>query len=182
MTPSEIPPLSTLGRRIMICGPSNSGKSTLAVAIGRRLGIPAIHLDRLRHLENTDWRQRPDDEFARLHERAVAGTEWVMDGNYSKLFPVRLERATGIILISDNRVANFARYLRRTLFEKQRPGNLEGAADSLKWEMVNWILVRSPPSLHRYRQLLPKAGLPFIEVRGMARLNQLYAAWDLTRG
>lgn len=178
----DIPPLSSFGPRIMICGPSNAGKSTLAVAIGRKLGAPAVHLDRFRHLENTDWQQRPDDEFARLHDEAVAADTWVMDGNYSKLFPARLRRATGIVLISDNRFSNFARYLRRTLFEKQRPGNLDGAADSLKWEMVRWILVRSPPGLRRYREQLPQAGLPFIETRGMSELNRLYAAWGLSRG
>ena len=32
-----------IGRRIMICGPSNSGKSTLARAIGWKLDLPAIH-------------------------------------------------------------------------------------------------------------------------------------------
>ncbi len=166
----------------MICGPSNSGKSTLAVALGRRLGIPAIHLDRFRHLEHTDWRQRPDEEFARMHDAAVQGDAWVMDGNYSKLFASRLSRATGIILLSDYRLFNFARYLRRTLFQKHRPGNLEGASDSLKWAMVNWILVRSPPGLARYRRELPAAGLPFLEVRGIRQLNRLYLAWGLARG
>ena len=51
----DIPPLSTLGRRIMVCGPSTAGKSTLAVAIGRKLGIPAMHVDLFRHLPDTDW-------------------------------------------------------------------------------------------------------------------------------
>ena len=50
-----IPPLETFGRRIMICGPSNAGKSTLAVAIGRRLGLPVVHLDQLNHLHSQDW-------------------------------------------------------------------------------------------------------------------------------
>jgi adenylate kinase family enzyme len=182
VTGQTIPPLATFGRRIMICGPSNSGKSTLCVALARQLRVPPIHLDQLRHLENTDWRQRPDEDFARLHDTAVAGEGWVMDGNYSKLMPTRLPRATGIILLSDHRVANLARYVRRTLFEKHRPGNLEGAADSLKWNMVHWIWVASPTALRRYREQLPKVGLPFIDIHGMTELNRLYAAWNLTRG
>jgi adenylate kinase family enzyme len=177
-----IPPLATFGHRIMICGPSNSGKSTLAAALARKLGVATVHLDQLRHLENTDWRQRPDEEFARLHDAAVAGDGWVMDGNYSKLMPTRLPRATGIILLSDNRVANLGRYVRRTLFEKHRPGNLEGATDSLKWNMVHWIWVASPVALRRYRQQLPQVGLPFLDIRGMTDLNRLYSAWNLARG
>jgi adenylate kinase family enzyme len=34
-------PLESLGNRIVIFGPSNSGKSTLASALSQRLGIPA---------------------------------------------------------------------------------------------------------------------------------------------
>ncbi|WP_313442401.1 hypothetical protein [Brevundimonas sp.] len=43
--------LAELGPRICIMGPSNSGKSTLAVAIGDAKGLEVVHLDRLRHLE-----------------------------------------------------------------------------------------------------------------------------------
>jgi adenylate kinase family enzyme len=171
--------LADLGRRIMICGPSNSGKSTLAAAIGRKLTLPVVHLDLLQHLPNTDWQPRPEGEFQVLHDAAILGDEWVMDGNYSRLMPQRLARATGIVLISDNRWANFRRYLWRTLFQKDRVGNLQGGKDSLKWEMVHWILIASPKALRGYRTMLPQAGLPFIETRSMRELNALYAAWGL---
>ncbi|HET8726325.1 MAG TPA: AAA family ATPase [Alphaproteobacteria bacterium] len=176
-----LPPLESFGTRIMICGPSNSGKSTLAVAIGGKLGIPAVHLDLLQHLPNTDWQPRPADEFRALHDAAILADAWAMDGNYSRLMPQRLARATGIILLGDHRWANFARYLRRTLFERSRAGMLEGGRDSLKWTMVRWILVDSPKALIRYRASLPKAGLPFVEVRGMGQLRRLYGEWRLER-
>jgi len=180
-TMPAIPPLETLGRRIMICGPSNSGKSTLAVALAAKLNIPAVHLDQFRHLPNTDWQQRPDAEFAVLHDVAITGDAWILDGNYSTLMPQRLARATAIILLSDNVVANLARYARRTLFEKQRPGALDGAKDSLKWDMVRWIWNSATKHIHRYRRDLPKSGLPFLDVGSMAELNRLYATWGLSR-
>ena len=176
---SHIPPLSSFGRRIMICGPSNSGKSTLAVAIGRTLGVPAVHLDRLSHLPNTDWADRPEAEFNALHDDAIKGEAWVMDGNYSRHFRQRLARATGVILLVDNRWACLGRYLIRTVFQKERAGNIAGGMDSLKWEMVDWILVRTPSNLRRYRQQLPKAGLPYLETTGMRDVKALYAAWGL---
>ena len=178
----DLPPLHSFGRRIMICGPSNSGKSTLAVALGRKLGLPAIHLDQLHHLPDTNWVKRPEDEFTRLHDEAILGDAWAMDGNYSRLFPQRLARATGIILLGGNRWANYARYVRRTLFQRGRAGSLAGGKDSLSWNMARWILVSSPKSLRRYREDLPKAGLPFIELHGMRELATLYTAWGLTRG
>jgi len=178
---SDIPPLESLGRRIMICGPSTAGKSTLAVALSRKLAVPAIHLDLLRHLPDTDWVQRPDTEFNRLHDEAIARDEWVMDGNYSALFPQRVARATGIVLVGHHRIPTLLRYLRRTLFEKTRPGSLAGDKDTLKWSMVHWVLVASPRNLQSYRRTLPQSGRPFVEARGMIGLNRLYAAWDVAR-
>lgn len=173
--------LTDLGRRIMVCGPSNSGKSTLAVAIGRRLGLPVVHLDRLNHLPNTNWQPRPEHEFRELHDAAIAGDGWIIDGNYSGLMPQRVARATGIILLGDNRVANLTRYVRRTLFEPNRAGNVEGTGNSLNWDMVHWILVASPKAVARYRATLPQAGLPFVECRSMNELKRLYRTWSIER-
>lgn len=163
----------------MICGTSNTGKSTLAAALAQKLDLTPVYLDQLRFLPNTDWVERPNAEFAALHEEAIAGERWVMEGNYSSLMPARIARATGIILLSDHRLANFARYLRRTLFERNRIGTLEGNLDSIKWDMVHWILVRAPRNVGRYRSTLPASGLPFVESRSMRELRLLYERWGL---
>jgi adenylate kinase family enzyme len=181
-TPSAFPPLATLGPRIMICGPSNAGKSTLAIAVARRIGGDVHHLDLFRHLPSTDWVQRTDDEFQALHDDAISGERWVMEGNYSKLMPQRFARATGIILLGDSRWANLWRYFRRTLFEKHaRPGSLAGDKDSIKWEMIRWITVVQPPRRAADRARLAATGLPMLELRSMAELNRLYTAWALER-
>lgn len=175
-------PLAALGDRIMICGPSNAGKSTLAVALANKLGAEPFHVDLFRHQPGTNWVQRSDEEFAALHDAAILRDRWVMDGNYSTLMPQRFARATGIILLGDNRWANFRRYVWRTLFQKQsRPGSLAGDKDSIKWEMVRWILFVQPPTRERNRDRLREAGLPMVELASMAELKRLYSAWGLTR-
>lgn len=110
--------LEDLGPRICIMGPSNSGKSTLAEAISRAQGLEAFHLDRLYHLPHTDWVPRPADEFAALHDVAITGSCWVMEGNYSRLLPQRLARATGFILLDVPTTVSLYRYLRRCWFER----------------------------------------------------------------
>lgn len=171
--------LESLGPRIMICGPSNSGKSTLASALGMAINAPVVHLDQLRFEPHSDWTQRPDADFAADHDAAVAGDSWVIEGNYSALFQTRLGRATGIIVLGSDRWSGLYRYVRRTLFEAHRPGNLDGARDSLKWAMVHWIVVVQPARRGEMIRKLSAAGLPMLSLESLRELKLLYAAWSL---
>lgn len=173
--------LRDLGRRIVVCGPSNAGKSTLAVALSQKLGMPAIHLDVLWHEPNTNWVARPREIFAQLHADAIAGEAWIIEGNYFGFIQPRLERATGVVLVGSSRWSAFARYVRRTLFETDRPGTLDGAQDSLKWDMIRYILIEQPRKRQRDTGLLAAGGLPMVTVDSMRELNALYRAWDLER-
>ncbi|MGV8830971.1 MAG: AAA family ATPase [Devosia sp.] len=175
----EIPPLESLGRRIVIMGPSNSGKSTLAEAIGEKAGLTIVHLDQLHHLPNTDWQPRPAEEFLSLQRAAMERDNWVMDGNYSALLPERLARATGAIVLDDNRWLRLLRYFHRTLFERRRAGNLEGYKDSVTWRMIYWVLIGSRYNGARYRDRIGKSGLPFVFCLNLDELRHLHAQWDL---
>ena len=98
-----IVPLETLGNRICVCGPSNAGKSTLAAALGRKLKTTTIYLDQLHHQPNTNWIPRPKEEFLALHQSAISGESWVIEGNYMALLQPRIARATGIVLLGTDR-------------------------------------------------------------------------------
>ncbi|SMQ65526.1 Adenylate kinase [Devosia lucknowensis] len=176
---SNIPPLATLGRRILICGPSNAGKSTLAIALAQELEVPAVHLDLLHHLPNTDWQPRPRHDFHALHAQAVAEDGWVIEGNYFALLQERLDRATGVILLGTRRVPALFRYLRRTVGGGPRAGHLEGAVDRLNANMLRFILIEQPRKRDRDRALLRAAGLPMVETAGMTDLRKLYTVWSL---
>lgn len=174
--------LESLGPRIMICGPSNSGKSTLARAIGRKLDLPTTYLDLLYHLPHTNWQPRPKEEFVALHDAAVAGERWVIDGNYFATVPQRLARATGIVLLGNEPWRAAARNVRRTLLEtRHRAGQLEGGIDTLSWAFLQFILFEQPKKRQRDRAILKAAGLPMSEPASMHELRALYAVWGLRR-
>ncbi|HEV7275085.1 MAG TPA: AAA family ATPase [Devosiaceae bacterium] len=175
----EVLPLEQLGPRIMICGPSNAGKSTLAQAMGQKLDLPVVHLDQLRFVPNSNWVLRPEETFAAAHVAAVAGNSWIIEGNYFGGIGARIERATGIIQLHDRRSANAVRYVRRTLFDKHRAGHLEGGRDSLKWELFRWILWEEPRRHAPRRDLLRGTGLPYVASNSMQDLRALYRAWEL---
>lgn len=174
-------PLADLGDRICIWGPSNSGKSTLAHAIGQKRGLQVIHLDQLHHAPNTNWERRPHAEFVALHDEAIGDDQWVMDGNYSKLFPQRLQRATGVILLDVSTLASLFRYGRRTLLEKDRIGTLEGGEDSLKFDMIHHIAVVTPGNRKRYAEIFRQLTLPKVYLPSMRAIKACYRHWELER-
>lgn len=174
----NLPPLDALGRRIVILGPTNAGKSTLAQALAARLGVAAVHLDQFRHLPHTDWQVRPDAEFRALHDEAILADAWVMDGNYSALLPQRLARATGVIVVDDHYLRRTLRYFRRTLFEQQRAGALPGHRDSIKREMLHWLW-KTRNAAAKYRPLAVASGLPVVTCSTLTEVRALYRHWHL---
>ncbi|MDO1584582.1 AAA family ATPase [Rhizobium oryzicola] len=173
--------LSDLGDRICILGPSNSGKSTLADAIARKRGLTPVHLDQLFHVPNTDWVERPYEDFAALHDQAILGERWVMDGNYSKVMPQRLARATGFILLEVSTAVSLMRYFRRCLFERDRRGALEGGRDSIKWGMIRHIAITTPKNRLRYETLFQEIMLPKIRLGSASEISRIYDRWELDR-
>jgi len=172
--------LDDLGSRICILGPSNSGKSTLAQVIARKRGLPAIHLDQLFHLPHTDWKPRSSEEFLRLHEQAIQREKWVMEGNYTSSIGQRLERATGFILLDVSTATSLLRYFRRTLFERDRRGALEGSLDSVKWRMIHHITVVTPANRRRYAEMYESITLPKLKLATMADVRNFYRAEQLS--
>jgi hypothetical protein len=103
---------------------------------------------------------------------------WVMDGSYSKLMPLRLARATGIVVLDDTLLVRTRRYFGRTLSRKRRAGGLEGNRDSIKWEMLAWLWKtrKKSPGI---RQFARDSGHPHVFARNRRELDALYAAWGL---
>jgi len=173
--------LDALGPRICIMGPSNSGKSTLANAIGAARGLAPVHLDQLYHLPNTDWEPRPGDEFIALHDQAIAGASWIMEGNYTRCLPQRLERATGFILLDTSTATSLVRYMRRCWFERNRIGGLDGGKDSVKWDMIHYIAVTTRDNRKRYDEMFDGIKLPKVRLGSIGEIGDFYRSEGLGR-
>jgi adenylate kinase family enzyme len=98
-------------RRILVIGASGAGKSTLARAMGAKLDLPVIHLDR--HYWSPGWVAPEPAEWRRRVEALVARDVWVMDGNYSGTFDLRLPSAEAIVWLDLPRRLYFPRAMRR---------------------------------------------------------------------
>lgn len=162
-------------------GPSNSGKSMLATAIARARGLPPIYLDQLFHLPDTDWEPRAEDEFIALHDAAIAGAHWVMEGNYSQCLPQRLMRATGLIMLDVSTMTSLLRYLRRSWFEHQRHGALAGGKDTVKWDMIHHIAFATRKNRRRYKAMFGAIRLPKIMLATAGEVGRFYRTEGLDR-
>ena len=128
-----------LGKRIMVLGSAGSGKSTLAIRLGELTGLPVIHLDRL--FWNPGWVETPNDEMEQKMIAAASGESWIIDGNYTRAFDYRIERADSIIFIDFSRYFCIYRVLKRRIQNrgKTRYDLAEGCIEKIDWEFLKWI-------------------------------------------
>ena len=184
MTTDTFLPLTELGPRICILGPSNSGKSTLALALAEKTVAPVIHLDQLFHRPGTRWQERPEAEFLALHEAAIQQECWVMEGNYTRYLEARLARATGLIMLDISMQVMLRRYFYRTLIQKDRAGNVlpAGLRDRLSKEMLKYLLVVTPGKRVQNRTLYLNCSLPKVYLASPAQTAACRQQWQLTRG
>jgi adenylate kinase family enzyme len=72
-----------VGTRIVVVGPTCSGKSTLAATLAERLDVPFVELDALFWLP--DWVESDDETFGARVEEATAGETWAVAGSYRRV-------------------------------------------------------------------------------------------------
>jgi putative MATE family efflux protein len=78
-------------QRVVVLGGAGAGKSTLARAIGAKLGLPVFHLDRF--VFGPQWSRRDASAVHADVAAALSGDAWVVDGTYPALFDVTVVRA-----------------------------------------------------------------------------------------
>lgn len=104
-----------MGRRIMVCGPTGSGKTTVARRIGELLHLPMVELDALFWRPN--WQPTPAEEFRAkvLDTLNARDGGWVCDGNYSALRDAILPMADTVLWLRVPFRVAFWRLLKRTM-------------------------------------------------------------------
>ena len=88
---------SSIGDKILILGCPGSGKSTFARALAAKTGLPLIHLD------NVWWRADGThisrDEFDLALSELLRSEKWIMDGDYSRTYEVRVRACDTVIFL-----------------------------------------------------------------------------------
>lgn len=125
--------------RILIIGCPGSGKSTLARALGDKLDLTVVHLDRL--WWTAGWKNVTQEEFDSRLAMALNMDQWIIDGNYSRTMEARLEKCDTIIYLDFSRwqclLGNFQRYLKNR--GSVRPDMGPGCPERLNWEHLKFV-------------------------------------------
>jgi adenylate kinase family enzyme len=116
-------------RRVMVIGAPGSGKSTLATRLAAKLGLPVHYLDL--HYWKPGWQYR---EAADACERVCGIAEtpaWVMDGNFSDTFDLRMSRADSLIWLDYPRATCIRRIIMRSIkdYGRSKPDLPEGCPE-----------------------------------------------------
>ncbi|WP_218962571.1 (d)CMP kinase [Sphingobacterium sp. 1.A.5] len=179
----HIVPLESLGEKICIIGPSSSGKSSLAKALGNKLDFKVLYLDQIAHLPNTNWQPR-EKELIRAdhHEFINKNNNWIIEGNYSFLMKDRFSSASCIIWLDFKRIGSLIRFIKRGMQNsKDRAGNLEGAKEQINWDMLRHILYVAPKNRFKYAKLISESNAMLVHIKSMKELNKYYQEWELDK-
>ena len=84
-------------QKILIIGCSGAGKSTFARRLRDRTGLPLYYLDRLWHKPDRTHITR--EEFDRTLAEWLARPAWIIDGDYNRTLPQRLEACDTVFFL-----------------------------------------------------------------------------------
>jgi len=165
--------------RVNVIGTSSSGKTTLAIGLAERLGVPYIELDAL-HWE-PNWTEAPNAVMRERVRSAIDGEAWVVDGNYStRLGSLVLGQADQVVWLDLPLWTTFPRVLRRTLRRVRTREVIWGTnRESFRSAFLSRdsILLYSLRAHRRFRrsreQLL--AGYPHVRLRSTREVERYLA-------
>ena len=75
-------------KKVLIIGNPGSGKTTFAKALAQKTGLPLVHLDQLYWCGQ--WEHRSREEFDALLQEQLEKPAWIIDGNFHRTLPHRL--------------------------------------------------------------------------------------------
>ncbi len=125
--------------RIVIIGCGGAGKSTLARALGEKLKLPVVHLDKL--FWRPGWVCVSAEEFDRLLALELEKPRWIMDGNYNRTIEVRLEKCDTVFYLDFSRLACVMGVVKRilTTYGQVRLDMGAGCPERFDWDFLKWV-------------------------------------------
>jgi adenylate kinase family enzyme len=172
--------------RIMIVGQPGSGKSTLAQALGRRTGLPVIHVDQI-HWQ-PGWVERSKAEKTRLCREAEQQSRWIFEGGHSATWSSRVARADMLIMLYRPVSLRLWRVLRRAItgLGRTRPDMAEGCPERLSSlpEFIRYIWTTRKSAREKMERLAATApgACEVVRLHSDAQVDSFLAGFPRSEG
>ncbi|MDE8345018.1 MAG: hypothetical protein POH28_02405 [Acidocella sp.] len=163
-------------RRVLVLGPPGAGKSTLALALGARLGLPVHHLDHV--FFRPGWVQVPMAEFAAEVGRLAAGPGWVIDGIFLDVLEPHLRAADTVIYLDLPPWVTLFRILRRTLntYGQTRPDGPVGCPERVDLGFLRYAMRFNARERGKILRFVESFNAGARVLRGQAAIRRFLAA------
>lgn len=127
-------------QRVLIIGPCGAGKSTLAAALGPKLGLPVFHMDQLNW--QPGWVESSKDAIREKLATIIAADHWLIDGTYGGTLAPRLDRADSVLYLDYPIRLRVARLLKRiwTYRGRARPDMTEDCPERFDLGFLFYLL------------------------------------------
>jgi len=125
-------------KKIVIFGNAGSGKSTLAKACSSKYGLFHLDLDVLAWLKQSPPERRPlDESIAEINLILSENPNWVVEGGYSDLLSVAVERADKLFFLNPG-VKVCVENCRNRPWEPHKYPSLKAQNENLDM-LIDWV-------------------------------------------
>lgn len=169
--------------RICMFGRPGSGKSTFALKLHTKTGIPLVHLDRYFYTSN--WAYCDYQKFLNIQESVVNREQWIVDGNSLKSLEMRYARTQVCLYFNYSRWLCLLRLIKR-LFTKNPAieDRAEGCSENLRWKLIKYMWTFESRQNNRLMHLMADLRMKyphvvFIEIRNDEELKKASALFDV---
>lgn len=125
--------------RIIVIGSPGSGKSTLSKKLAKKLDLPLIHLDKL--FWTSGWVGVSREEFDKKLLEEMKKDKWIMDGDYLRTLPMRLEKSDMVIYFDYSTALCLFRVIKRVikLHGKTRSDMGNNCPERVDFEFLKYV-------------------------------------------
>ena len=143
--------------RIMIIGSPGAGKTTLALRLSEKLGLPLVHLDALYWRDN--WQSISNEEFDRLLMVELCKQKWIMDGNFGRTIPLRLAYCDTVIYLDYSKFTCVFGIMKRVAewHGKTRPDMGKNCPEHVDLDFLKFAWTFHKKHNERYMKILKEA-------------------------
>ncbi|MFB9768448.1 adenylate kinase [Lactiplantibacillus modestisalitolerans] len=132
-------------KKVVVIGSPGAGKSTFARKLQLKTGLPLVYLDLIWHQRDRTTISRA--KFEQRLQKIINGETWIIDGNYCRTLPLRLNNCDTVFLL-----------------DYPVDVCLQGAKSRVGLKRVDlpWVETEFDPSFQQYILDFPYKRLPLI--------------------